>query len=270
MTLSQAFTNPVPSRRERARVRLLEAALRVFGEKGPEGAKVREVARAAGQNVAAIAYYFGGKKKLYQAVVEGLVRELQHRLGDLTGQIERLRREPEPSRAEALRLLKQFLGAVYLRFLCRQEAVHIARLVVREQLRPTAAFEIFYGQGFRQLHEALCFLVGVALGREPRNQEIILRTHMVMGQVYFFAMSRQAILRRLGWTSLEGRHAELVVELLEESLEALFTGLARRPGGRRRRRRARSSEAASPGQAAVGRNAPRGGGPGEPREGRFT
>ena len=70
-------------------------------------------------------------------------------------------------------------------------------------------------------------LVGVVLGSDPRDRKIILRTHMLMGQVYFFAMSREAILRRLGWMTLEGKNADLVTDLLEENLEALFSGLAR-------------------------------------------
>jgi AcrR family transcriptional regulator len=214
-----------PSRSQKARARLLNSAIRIFGEKGPEGATVREIARAAGQNVAAIAYYYGSKKQLYHEVIESLVRELKSRLSDVTQQIEQLARQQNASPAEAMRLLKLFLGAVYLRLLSQKEAVHIARLIVREQLGPTPAFAILYDKGFRQLHEALCFLVGVILGQDPRGRETILRTHMLMGQVYFFAMSREAILRRMGWTTLEGKNAELVVRILEENLETILSGL---------------------------------------------
>ena len=216
-----------PSRSQQARARLLNSAVRIFGEKGPEGATVREIARAAGQNVAAIAYYFGSKQKLYHAVIEGLVHELQTRLSDVTHQIEQLKRQGNPSPVDAMHLLKSFLGAVYLRLLSQKEAVHIARLIVREPLGPTLAFSILYEKGFRQLHEALCFLVGVILGMDPLARETIVRTHMLMGQVYFFAMSREAILRRMGWTTLEGKNAELVVKILEENLEAILSGLSR-------------------------------------------
>lgn len=226
--LSNAFSAPAPSRGDRAKACLLKAALPIFAELGPEGATVRDIAAAAGQNIAAIAYHFGGKKQLYHAVIEGLVRELRFRLNDIIQEIERLRRQKQPARAEALQLLKSFLGAVYLRLLSRKEAVHIARLIVREQLGPTAGFEILYEQGFRQIHEALCFLVGLALGSPPEDRETILRTHMLMGQVYFFAMSREAILRRLGWATLEGKNAQLVVELLDEHIDTLLSGLLKK------------------------------------------
>lgn len=229
MMLSNAFAVSPPSRSERARLRLLEAALEIFGEKGLDGATVREIAKAAGQNVAAIAYYFGNKEKLYHAVMHGIVRELRHRLRDVASEVEQLKRQATPSKGDAVRLLKVFLGDIYLRLLSRKEATQIIRLVVREQLGPTAGFEILYTEGFRHLHEALCFLVGTALERDWRDRETILRTHMLMGQVYFFAMSREAILRRLGWKSLEGRNAQLVVDLLNEHLETLLSGLSNAP-----------------------------------------
>ncbi len=50
-----------PSTRER----LLDAAERVFAEKGYHATTVRDITEAAGVNVAAVHYHFGGKKELY-------------------------------------------------------------------------------------------------------------------------------------------------------------------------------------------------------------
>ena len=47
------------------RNRLLDVAERLFCENGYEGVSVRELTAAAGCNLAAINYYFGGKEKLY-------------------------------------------------------------------------------------------------------------------------------------------------------------------------------------------------------------
>ena len=220
------WLSPALSKSDQAKVQLLEAAVRIFGEKGLKGATVRDIAKAAGHNVAAIAYYFGSKEKLYQAIIEGIVREMRSALGDILEQIERLARQDRPSPVEARALLKSFLGTVYLRILSRHEATPIARLIVREQLEPTPAFEILYRHAFRKVHESLSLLVGVALGHDPRDRKNILRTHMLMGQVYFFAMSRETILRRLGWRQLDGKHADLVVELLHQNIDALLVALA--------------------------------------------
>lgn len=51
-----------------ARSRLLLAALRLFAEKGFAKTSTREIAQAAGVNLAAIKYYFGDKAGLYRVV----------------------------------------------------------------------------------------------------------------------------------------------------------------------------------------------------------
>ena len=51
-----------------ARAQLLQAALRLFSEKGFAKTSTREIAQAAGANIAAISYYFGDKAGLYRAV----------------------------------------------------------------------------------------------------------------------------------------------------------------------------------------------------------
>jgi TetR/AcrR family transcriptional regulator, regulator of cefoperazone and chloramphenicol sensitivity len=231
-----AFLTPAPAKSDVARVRLLAAALDIFGDQGPRGATVRDIASAAGQNVAAIAYYFGSKEALYNEIIEGVVLELRGRVGDVLEEIQALRESGPASPREARRLLQKFFRTVYLRLLSRNEAVAIGRIIVREQLTPSASFEILYAKGFRALHEALCYLVGVILDLGADDPETIIRTHMVMGQIYFFTMTREAILRRMGWTDLEGEKAEWVAGLLAEHIDALLDGLTRQKHKRRAKR----------------------------------
>lgn len=49
--------------------RLLEAAERLFAERGYAGASVRAICAEAGANLNAVSYHFGGKQALYQAVL---------------------------------------------------------------------------------------------------------------------------------------------------------------------------------------------------------
>lgn len=67
MTVSPAH---LPTRADgiQARRRLLEAALPLFAAKGYQQTSTREIADAAGANLAAINYYFGDKAGLYRAV----------------------------------------------------------------------------------------------------------------------------------------------------------------------------------------------------------
>lgn len=60
----------------RPRERLLEAALRVFANKGIHAATIREITEAVGANVAAVNYYFGSKDGLVGAVFDRFVRPI--------------------------------------------------------------------------------------------------------------------------------------------------------------------------------------------------
>jgi AcrR family transcriptional regulator len=220
-----------PGRTDLARTRLFQAAVEVFGQKGPKAATVRDIARAAGQNVAAIAYYFGSKDQLYRAVIEELARQIRSELSQVLDRIEQFRASPAHRPDQAVALLQEFLRTIYLRLLSRDEAAALARLIVREQTQPTPAFEILYEQLFRHVHETLCYLVAAALEQSPRSPEILIRTHTLMGQVFFFAVSRETILRRLGWKSLEGPKAEKVASIISQNVAVLLHGLSGKPHG---------------------------------------
>jgi AcrR family transcriptional regulator len=55
---------------EDTRERILDAALAVFADAGFAGATTRTIAAAAGCNVATLAYHYGDKQGLYDAVVD--------------------------------------------------------------------------------------------------------------------------------------------------------------------------------------------------------
>jgi AcrR family transcriptional regulator len=74
--------NDMPSRRER----LLAAALEEFAERGPAGARVESIARAAGVNKQLITYYFGGKEGLYREMLRWCFAQPDAEIGgDLAG-----------------------------------------------------------------------------------------------------------------------------------------------------------------------------------------
>jgi len=49
-------------------IQIMSTTEKLFAEKGYEGTSVRDIALAAGVNVAMISYYFGSKEKLFEAI----------------------------------------------------------------------------------------------------------------------------------------------------------------------------------------------------------
>ena len=66
----------------RTRDRLIEVAAEMFADRGLEKTTVREICAAAGANVAAVNYHFGGKDGLYHAVIQTAIRVMRETNGN--------------------------------------------------------------------------------------------------------------------------------------------------------------------------------------------
>ncbi|CAM2068706.1 TetR/AcrR family transcriptional regulator [Sulfidibacter corallicola] len=67
---------------EETRQALFDAARETFAKDGFQGARVDRIAERAGVNKALINYHFGGKKRLFHAIIEDLTRTLAQSLRD--------------------------------------------------------------------------------------------------------------------------------------------------------------------------------------------
>lgn len=70
------MTSKNAARQPDTRERILEEALPLFAQHGYAGTSTRMIAKAAGVNVATLAYYFQGKEGLYFAVLERLYTDM--------------------------------------------------------------------------------------------------------------------------------------------------------------------------------------------------
>ena len=127
-----------------ARAQLLHVALRLFSEKGFSKTSTREIAQAAGANIAAIRYYFGDKAGLYRAVFT----EPMGSAGDDIG----LYNQPQLNLQQSLEgFFKSFLEP-----LKQGELVQLCtRLHFREMLEPTGLWAEEVDNGIKPAHAAL-------------------------------------------------------------------------------------------------------------------
>ena len=69
---------------ENSKVRIFEAATNLFAKKGFDGASIREICKAADVNLCMISYYWGGKRELYEGIIENLLeKQLEYSKGFL-------------------------------------------------------------------------------------------------------------------------------------------------------------------------------------------
>lgn len=135
---------PLRSDGEQSRERLLRAALRLFAQQGFTKTSTREIAEAAGVNLAAISYYFGDKQGLYRAAFF----ETQPKPAD---EIARFA-DDTLTLAEALRGL--YFG--FVEPLKEGDSAQLCtKLHAREYLEPTGLWQQEIAEGIAPMHAAL-------------------------------------------------------------------------------------------------------------------
>jgi TetR/AcrR family transcriptional regulator, regulator of cefoperazone and chloramphenicol sensitivity len=211
----------LPDRDRDARQRLIDAGLEIFGTYNLEGATTRQLAEHAGVNQAAIPYYFGGKEGLYQAVIEHLFSSNFAIIGPVVTTLQQELTGKKPTRDEALALLKKLLNTMLERVLTQKASSTWARIVMREQMQPTQAFSLIYEKGIRRVHETVSMLLAIILEKKPTDRKVVLRAHMVVGQILIFLAGRETIRRRLNLTGYTDEEVKEIKQALEEQLNLL-------------------------------------------------
>ncbi len=64
-------------------------------------------------------------------------------------------------------------------------------------------------------------LLAIILARKPTDRKVILRSHMVVGQVLIFLAGRETIRRRLNLTGYTDEEVKEIKQALEEQLDLL-------------------------------------------------
>jgi TetR/AcrR family transcriptional regulator, regulator of cefoperazone and chloramphenicol sensitivity len=212
-----------------AKQRLIEAGLEIFGTLNLEGSTTRQLALRAGVNQAAIPYYFGGKEGLYLAVIEHLLTHKASRAQPLMLQIRESLQQNRLSPGEALEGIKTIFGA-FLQILLEDQATTTwARIIMREQMQPTKAFDLVYERWIRPVHETLSALLAVILRKKTTDPSLILRAHTLVGQVLIFLYGRETILRRLDWKAYQEGERKQIQKAVFDQLDLMLQPLIERP-----------------------------------------
>jgi AcrR family transcriptional regulator len=198
-----------------AQDRLLEAAVDVFGRHGFEAATTRLIAREAGVNIAAIPYYYSGKEGLYRAAVGYIVTKVETQVAAVLEEIRDRSFIGAGSRETALALLERLLEKIINFMVGSPQAPRVARIILREQLYPSSAYEIIFNRFLSPVLDAIATLV-MAITGERSSRTARLRAWAVFGQIIAFRVGRETMVRAL---DLEGYSEKEVLEIRRIILE---------------------------------------------------
>lgn len=211
---------------DRTRAALIHAGLKLFGRQGFGATSTRDIAALAKANIGSIAYHFGGKEGLHAACADFIVETIQTIAGPALAEAAHSIKDAESAQARlslAVERMVSFLVA-------SPEAGDIAQFIMRELSQPSAALDRIYSGVFEPTHRQLCQIWQQASGEDAESEATKLTVFTLIGQVVYFRIAREAVMRRLDWTGIGPAEATAIAEIVKRNLGAILTD---RKGGRR-------------------------------------
>ena len=206
--------------------RLLEAGVDVFGKHGFDAATTRMIAEKAEVNIAAIPYYFNGKEGLYRAVVAHITSKLESQVRSTLLEIEERVAEGNLNREEALVLLEKLLEKMINFMVGSTEAPRFARIVLREQLYPSSAYDIIFSRIMAPMINSVAEMIATATGAAP-SRVVSLRAMTLIGQVIVFRVARETTVRALGLKGYSSDETDEIRSVILEQTRGMIEAMSR-------------------------------------------
>ena len=188
-----------------AQERLIDAAGRIFAEKGYDGATVRDICQLARVNLAAVNYYFRDKERLYVETVKSACQSQAEQFP--------LRKWPEGT--PAVTKLRDYINALVRRMVDHpaSQSEWYRQLFLREMAQPTAACAELVRDVIRPMADVLTGILSEFLPHVPERKRWLIGFSIV-GQAFFHRMAWPMVSTLVG----EEEHRAYDVALLTEHI----------------------------------------------------
>ncbi|WP_159011331.1 CerR family C-terminal domain-containing protein [Bradyrhizobium sp. S69] len=220
------------ARGDEVRRRIIEAALRVFGENGYERASTRQIATEAGVNPPALQYYFDGKDGLHQACGQYIADHISQRLEAAYAVAAAVKPDDAAAAVDALcniidtladLLLGSAQGEGWSRFIAQSQTGVSSQPAAQRQTEESSPGNSAFRQSMNAKIQSECTrLVSIATGRAADDVRTKLQTIAIIGQFAAFHLRRDSSLALLGWPDFYGERLQMLKEILRSQTHAIL------------------------------------------------
>ena len=220
MTLSDKTRT---ARSAETRKALIKAGLHLFGSRGFEPTSTRDLAARAGTNPASIAYHFGNKHGLRRACGAWIADEI----GAVADRhLASAGETPDARTARAVLLAMPDIMAAFV--LARSPDDDFVPFLLREITEPGEVFQQVYGTLFLPMHTRFCRIWAAATGGDPQSAQTRLEVFALIGQLLYFRIAREAVLRRMDWQAYGAAEITAIAGVCRTNMDALIATAAER------------------------------------------
>lgn len=217
------------------RARLIESGLKLFGERGFEGASTRDIASEAGLNAPALQYYFDNKEGLYRACVEHIIARVWEQLEAPIRHGEALLHERDSGDAQLIDAYLGLLGG-FVTFIHETPCNAAWRLfMAREQagLGMLDSLQVMNERLYRHIGAVTTGIVGRLTGLPADDEGTLIRTFAINSQGMVFRVMRRQVLSVMGWNDIDRERMERIRQVLLSQTRLMLKALvAEREAGR--------------------------------------
>lgn len=201
--------------------RILRAALEMFAVGTPASVRMRDIAKKANVNLAAINYHFKSKDALYLEVARIIVELFQKQYEPYVKRVEKIRESNNSN--DARTLIKDILSS---RIRSESKHNHYSRYIVlilmREELCNTEAFDLFLKKLFIPRTRMISNLVEVASRGRICGESAQIAAKILLGQTHLFNSARIGVKLDMNWKSFGESEAEKVRRINSEFIDRIL------------------------------------------------
>lgn len=158
---------------DNSKERILAAAIKLFAEKGFEGTSIREICNIANANICMISYYWGGKKELYNGIIEDLIeKQCEYAKTFIDFKLEPKTLKKQEQIALLMTILDKFISFFYSQKISKELIIFL----LKEQQNSS-----FVGKSpaFNYLRK----VVASIFDKDENDKEIIFKTLFIISQL---------------------------------------------------------------------------------------
>jgi AcrR family transcriptional regulator len=178
---------------------LPHAAGLLHAERGLDAVSTRELTSAAGANLAAFAYYFGGKDGLEQAVIAHVIDCSRERMGPIFARLGEEMAAAGEDRRRLARATAAFVGDYLHASLPIGPENWVLTVVMRAMSERSDAHDRLYEALFAPMLGTMHALAAAATGRDRDDLETRILATATFGEMWTFRHNRAVLPRDLGW-----------------------------------------------------------------------
>lgn len=210
-----------------SKVKILQTAYRLFGERSLEDVSIRELAKEANVNISSIHYYYGSKEELYLAVVNTITLMMSNKANEFMSAFKTAQKDAVVSDAFYIYWLKHLVEMIASLIIGRlRENNYLHRIIIREQMTPSKGFELLYQQGLEPVLSILDDFIAHISKQEPSSPEVRARTHTLLGQIVIFSVQQITVTQRMPFLKEEeAPNMEIIIRTILENVEYILWGI---------------------------------------------